>query len=73
VAEEGGGGPLGEFYFGDDFGAEPDVVSHFFGGDAFGPGGRPPFGVAPAVMVGRGWRSEGLRRGSDPCGGVAGS
>jgi hypothetical protein len=44
VAEEVAGGPFGEFDFGFDFGAEPNVVGHFFGGDAFaevtGFGGR---------------------------------
>jgi hypothetical protein len=35
VAEDGGGGPLGEFDFGDGLGAEPDVVGHFFGGDQY--------------------------------------
>ena len=39
VAEEAAGGPFGVFDFGFDFGAEPDVVGHFFGGDAFAPGG----------------------------------
>jgi len=35
VAEDGAGGPFGEFDFGFGFGAEPGVVGHFFGGDAF--------------------------------------
>jgi len=35
VAAEAGGSPFGEFDFGFDFGAEPNVVGHFFGGDAF--------------------------------------
>ena len=37
VAEDGAGGPFGEFDFGFGFGAEPGVVGHFFGGDAFAP------------------------------------
>jgi hypothetical protein len=40
VAEEVALGPFGEFYFGFDFGAEPDVVGHFVGGDAFAPVAR---------------------------------
>ncbi len=37
VAEDGAGGPFGEFDFGDCFGAEPYIVRHLFGGDAFPP------------------------------------
>jgi hypothetical protein len=40
VAEEAGFRGFGIFYFCFDLGAEPDVVGHFFGGDAFAPGAR---------------------------------
>jgi len=44
VAQDAAGGPFGEFDFGNDFGFEPDVMFHVFGGGALGPGGRPPVG-----------------------------
>ena len=40
VAEEAAVGPFREFDFGFDFGAEPGVVGHFVGGDAFAPMAR---------------------------------
>jgi len=38
VAEEGTGGPFGEFDLGDDFGAEPYIVCQWFGEVVAAPG-----------------------------------
>jgi hypothetical protein len=39
VSQDLAGSPLGELYLGFDFGAQPNVVGHFVGDDAFTPAG----------------------------------
>jgi hypothetical protein len=68
VAEDGAGGPFGEFYFGFDFRAEPGVVGHFFGGHSLAPmatARRSPDGGGRQVGEGALFGDEGLEQGEE--------